>query len=246
MDAFDIKNSDRVSFLPSACLTRVDWIIYSMLALFVERLIFSVALVRKVIVYARDGSIFTPRTWFLFRTMGHENVQLMQGSLEAWVEAGGPVDTEATEILKAEDLDTSKPSAYQARDPSNVVDMDYMLRIVESDGDATIVDPRGSSFAKKGHIPGAVHLPYSSLVEPDNKLKLKNPDELKEVFASAGIDIQSEKPIVCSCGSGVSVCHVYLALEECGREGETLIYDGSWNEWSQNPAAPKVVPATTG
>ena len=115
------------------------------------------------------------------------------------------------------------------------------LGVVQSE-EATIVDPRGSSFERKGYMPGAKHLPYSSLVEADNKLKLKSKEELEQLFEQAGIDIQSEQPIVCSCGSGVSVCHVYLALEECGRKGTTLIYDGSWNEWSQNPEAPKVVP----
>lgn len=206
MDAFDIKNSDRV------------------------------------IIYGREGTTFTPRTWFLFRTMGHENVQLMQGSLEDWKTAGGPVDENPTTVLPAKDLDTSQPLTYKAQDPFDVVDMDYMLKIVQKEGEATIVDPRGSSFAKKGYMPGAIHLPYSSLVEPDNKLKLKSSAELEKLFEAAGVDIQSEKPIVCSCGSGVSVCHVYLALQECGRKGDTVIYDGSWNEWSQNLDAPKVVP----
>ena len=166
----------------------------------------------------------------------------MQGSLEDWVKAGGPVDKESTTVVSTRDVDTSNSPKYEAQDPFDVVDMDYMLRILQEDREAIIVDPRGSSFAKKGYMPGAIHLPYSSLVEPDNKLKLKSPSELEELFASAGVDIQSKQPIVCSCGSGVSVCHIYLALEECGRKGDTFIYDGSWNEWSQNPDAPKIVP----
>jgi len=201
----------------------------------------------RVIVYARRGSIFTPRTWFLFRTMGHENVQLMQGSLEDWVDAGGPIDEDSTVVLSANDVDVTQPTTYKARDPVNVVDMKYMLDIVEKGEDAAIiVDPRGSSFAKKGHIPGAIHLPYSSLVDPDNQLKLKSPANLKKEFQKVGIDIHSDIPVVCSCGSGVSVCHIYLALEELGRKGQTLIYDGSWNEWSKNPDAPKVFPPVDG
>jgi thiosulfate/3-mercaptopyruvate sulfurtransferase len=197
----------------------------------------------QIIVYAREGSIFTPRTWFLFRSMGHSNVQLMQGSLEDWIEAGGTVDKESTTVPRAADLDLSKPSSYQtATDKlADVIAMDEMLTIV-SDQEAIIIDPRGSSFAK-GYIPGSIHMPYSSLVKADNQLQFKSKEDLQALFEQAGVDVNSEKPIVCSCGSGVSVCHVYLALQECGREGVTLIYDGSWNEWSQNPNAPKTIPS---
>jgi thiosulfate/3-mercaptopyruvate sulfurtransferase len=198
----------------------------------------------QIIVYAREGSIFTPRTWFLFRSMGHGNVQLMQGSLEDWMEAGGPVDTESTAVPRAKDLNLSKPSSYHqpATDkPADVIAMDEMLTIVDNQEAVIIIDPRGSSFAK-GYIPGSIHLPYSSFVKADNQLQMKSNDELQALFKEAGVDVKSEKPIVCSCGSGVSVCHVYLALQECGREGATMIYDGSWNEWSQNPNAPKCIP----
>ena len=186
--------------------------------------------------------------------MGHENVQLMQGSLEDWVAAGGPVDEEPTTVILAKDLlkdddasspvSPSQPSKYIARDPIDVVDMKTMVDYIEQrdNMECTIVDPRGpKSFNENGHMPGAKNLPYRSLVQAENPLKLKGTDELKVLFHQAGIDIQSEKPIVCSCGSGVSVCHVYLALEECGRKGKTVMYDGSWNEWSQDPHVPKVI-----
>ncbi|CAB9503455.1 mercaptopyruvate sulfurtransferase [Seminavis robusta] len=205
----------------------------------------------RIIVYAKEGSIFTPRTWFLFRSMGHDSVQLMQGSLEDWVQAGGPVDKEPTRVPRAKDilesLSSSGKTSYQVakNKPDNVIGMDEMLTIVndnlQEEQQTTIIDPRGSSFAK-GYIPGAIHLPYSSLVQEDNPLKLKSKEELETLFQDAGVDVQGDTPIACSCGSGVSVCHVYLALQECGRTGKTVMFDGSWNEWSQSPDSPKVVP----
>jgi len=200
-----------------------------------------------IIVYGRNKDvIFTPRTWFLFRTMGHESVHLMQGSLEDWKQAGGPVDTDPVIVPNARDIwfqsSSTTTRSYQAKTPSNVVNMQDVLKSLNTN-DAIIVDPRGSSFKLQGHIPGAIHIPYSEFVEPDHTLKLKSKQNLQQLFEQAGIDVTTEKTIIATCGSGVSVCHVALALEECGRDfQETKIYDGSWAEWGDDPSTPKILP----
>jgi thiosulfate/3-mercaptopyruvate sulfurtransferase len=199
-----------------------------------------------VIVYAKQGALFTPRTWFLFRHFGHVNVSLMQGSLEEWIAKGGRIDTQPTTVPTALSIlaeAKSRRPLYQCNNIRNdVVDKCKMLDVVNSKS-AKIIDPRGSSFRRNGHMPDAIHIPYSSLVEKDNALQLKPRQELMDIFQNHGIDIDNaNQEIIASCGHGVSVCHVLLALEECGRTENVYMYDGSWQEWSLDPTTPKVFP----
>ena len=188
-----------------------------------------------IFIYGRETCYFTPRTYFLFRYMGHDpaKIHLMQGSLEEWIQMGGEIDATETIVPTANDILNNKNDMnnYQATISENVCNMQDILNDLGEDDNAIILDPRGSSFVK-GHIPGAFHVPYSQIVTPDNTLKFKSKEELQSLFETAGIDdVTDEKKIICSCGSGVSVCHLFLALELCGRDNtNTYLYDGSWAE----------------
>eukprot|EP00559_Dactyliosolen_fragilissimus_P005134 CAMPEP_0184857904 /NCGR_PEP_ID=MMETSP0580-20130426/3047_1 /TAXON_ID=1118495 /ORGANISM="Dactyliosolen fragilissimus" /LENGTH=245 /DNA_ID=CAMNT_0027353767 /DNA_START=485 /DNA_END=1218 /DNA_ORIENTATION=- len=177
-----------------------------------------------IIIYGRETCIFLPRTWFLFRSLGHDpgKIHLMQGSLEEWIDAGGEIDNRFCRVPKANDLNLRRKTAYVPRDASYICEMSEILSSVMKDGvgldkETIILDSRGSSYSK-GHIPNAIHIPYSTLHCKENSLKLKSKKYLKKVFEAAGIkNLKTEQKIICSCGSGVSVCHLMLAMEQCGR-----------------------------
>lgn len=125
----------------------------------------------------------------------------------------------------------------ERRDNSGDVPNEHRLRLV---------DTRGDSFGRDGSMPGAVHLPYARLMEGDgSSCKLRARDELEAIVerALAPIaELRNGPPLLLSCGTGVSVCTLALALDEIGGIPEPYIYDGSWEEWKQDPDTPKEAP----
>lgn len=240
---------------------------------------------QHVIIYGRDkDSVFLPRVWFTFQAMGHAGkVSIMAGSLLDWIAVGGQTDTEPVKVMRAKDLaplgdngDGKKSSAsnssYQIAKPAtNVVNLQDMKEAVrqQSNGKADnnnsntiLLDARGSSYAK-GYMPGAINIPYASLMaEPANEKdaeslpaisrqpRFKSREELLAIFKQKcsveDVAELNDKRIICTCGTGVSACSLFLALKECGRTNmdETFVYDGSWEEWKSFAELPKIIGKT--
>ncbi len=189
-----------------------------------------------IVVYDGPGMFSAPRVWWMFRVMGVFQVYVLDGGFDGWKADGRPTTSEKTRIA---------PNFFHVDfDASRVASLDDVKTVVER-GDSQIADARPAGrFAgddpepragvRGGHMPGAKNLPASSL---SRNGRLLPPDELKVKFAEAGIDLS--KPVVTSCGSGITAAVITLALETLGHSANRL-YDGSWTEWGSRSDTPVV------
>jgi thiosulfate/3-mercaptopyruvate sulfurtransferase len=183
----------------------------------------------KVIVYDANGLSSAGRAWWMLRLFGHDNVALLDGGLPKWKAEGRALETAAPTIPERRfralfDSDLVRGKATLLANVSShweqVVDARAAGRF---DGTAEETWPG----RRRGHIPGSRNLPFDQVTDPDTK-QLKSAEELAALFAHAGVAL--DRPIVTSCGSGVTACALAFALYLIGHE-RAAIYDGSWSEW---------------
>lgn len=192
----------------------------------------------KIVVYDTRGMYSAPRAWWMFRVMGHDDVAVLNGGFPKWKAEGLPVES-GVPAPRSERHFTARYNAALVRD------LQDMLSAVQ-EGRAQIVDARAAGrFAGRdgeprpvprlGHMPGARNLPFSSLLNPDGTMKPS--DEIRALFEKAEID--PDKPVITTCGSGITACTLALGLAIIGNE-HAPVYDGSWYEWSHAEQAPVV------
>jgi thiosulfate/3-mercaptopyruvate sulfurtransferase len=189
-----------------------------------------------IVVYDGPGLFSAPRVWWMFRVMGVYQVYILDGGLDRWRKEGRPLTAEPTRVA---------PNVFHVNfDAERVASLDDMKAIVARGG-AQIADARPPGrFAgtepeprpgvQPGHMPGAKSLPATTLSRDGSLLPL---DELRSTVEKAGIDL--DRPVVTSCGSGVTAAVITLALESLGHAANRL-YDGSWTEWGGRKDTPVV------
>jgi thiosulfate/3-mercaptopyruvate sulfurtransferase len=192
----------------------------------------------RVVFYDQHGLRSSARGWWMMRLFGHENAAVLDGGLPVWRREGRPIETgDATPRTAA----TFIPD-FRAERLRGIGDV---KRIVAQGGGPLILDARARGrFAgtapeprkelPSGHMPGAANIPSSDLLGPD--LLMKDRATLRGLFEAAGVT--ADRPVVTSCGSGVTACALALGLVQAGFP-EPAVYDGSWTEWAGRPETPK-------
>lgn len=189
-----------------------------------------------VVVYDQKNLFSAPRVWLTFRMFGHENVLVLNGGLPAWVAAGLPTSDQPsspspTQYVVKQDLrgDYLADSA----DVQAALDKGQSVADARPAGRFSGADKEPRAGMRSGHMPGALSLPLASLI--DDKGQMLSDGKLKDVFAR----IDTEGPIITTCGSGVTASGLSLGLHELGVFSR--VYDGSWSEWGQESSGFPVV-----
>ncbi|MCE2520208.1 MAG: 3-mercaptopyruvate sulfurtransferase [Alphaproteobacteria bacterium] len=182
----------------------------------------------RIVVYDGGNMMAAARAWWMFRVFGHDDVQVLDGGLAKWMAEGRPVDDEP--VIPRERHFTPRLNTFLVRDIGQ-------MKTNLASSRAQVVDARGRGrFAgeeaefrpglRSGHIPGSRNLPYTSLLHEDGTIV--DNEAIAAAFHDAGID--PARPVITTCGSGISACFLALALDLAGFP-DAAVYDGSWTEW---------------
>lgn len=182
----------------------------------------------RVVVYDSEGLFSAARVWWLFRHMGQMDVAVLDGGLPKWIAEGHPTE-DLPPMIRDRHM-TARRDATLVKDVTQVA-------LASKLNQAEIVDARAAERfrgeteepregLRSGHIPNSKNVPFKTLLNEDSTFK--SPDDLRAVFTDAGVDLN--RPVITTCGSGVTAAILSLALEIIGHRDHSL-YDGSWAEW---------------
>jgi thiosulfate/3-mercaptopyruvate sulfurtransferase len=188
----------------------------------------------RVVVYDRRSGYSAGRIWWCLRYAGHDRVALLDGGFERWAAEGRPVEQKTA---------AHPPAPFEARPEPRWLARRGDVLAALAEGRATVVDVRtaerfrgeGVEHApRRGHMPRARNVPYPEHWSGSPAL-FQRPAALRRIYARAGVDL--ERPIITTCGSGVTASLAAFALTLAGQR-QVRVYDGSWAEWASDPALP--------
>ena len=185
-----------------------------------------------ILIYEQEGVFSAPRAWWMLRTFGAQDVYILDGGLRAWIEAGFPTHT--GHVDRAPANFHAKLNSKAVKDFGQIRQMiteHGQILDARSAGRFTGTSPEPRPGISSGHMPGAISLPFSELVEEG---RLKTAEKLRELFIAKNVDMH--RPITTTCGSGITAAVIALGLEVAGAKDISL-YDGSWAEYAQQPEA---------
>ncbi|UII30766.1 sulfurtransferase [Fulvivirga ulvae] len=188
----------------------------------------------KIVVYDNLGIYTSPRVWWMFRAMGHKDVAVLDGGLPAWVSQGFDTVHHPEKTTRTGNFAASYNAGLIAGIDQVIDNLSTRRSLVidaRSEGrfNGTTSEPRAG--LKSGHIPHSVNIPFEKIL---NQGSFKSPEELKEIFTQI---ITENRPLIFSCGSGVTACIVMLACEmTC--TNDKAVFDGSWTQWALTEGLP--------
>lgn len=190
-----------------------------------------------VVVY--DSSYVSARVWWMFRHFGHDKIRVLNGGWKRWKAENRPIETgEARPV---------PPAKFTAKANSGDVAGWREVRAAITAGSPAIVDartkerftgelPSGYPGVAGGHMPGAINVPWGRMIPQSGDFTFVDPDKAEAILTESGVDLS--KPVIATCGSGVTAAILAFQLARMGKTDATL-YDGSWHEWGQRPDLPK-------
>ncbi len=191
----------------------------------------------RIIIYDNNNGMASCRAWWSFRVFGYSDVAVLDGGLKKWIAEDRPL---------ADLSDRPTPKHFTAHfDHTRLRNRDQVLKNLET-GRAQVIDARPPgrfngtdaeprTDLRSGRIPGSLNVPFPKIFEADPYATMRPADDLKTIFESAGLDLT--KPVIASCGSGVTACGLAFALHLIGHD-EVAVYDGSWTEWGSDHTCP--------
>ncbi len=225
---FDIKHvfSDQNSPLPNTILSESDF----------EKKARSIGINSDsaIIVYDDLGVYSSPRAWWLFKSMGHTNIAVLNGGLPGWEKANFPIENPINYSIKKGDF-KAKYQAHMMCNSDEVLeainDNNKIIFDARSKGrfDATELEPRKE--IRNGHIPSSINVPFS-ILQTEGKMRPKK--QLSGIFNELPMD---KEEVIFSCGSGITACILALGAEISGIQN-LVVYDGSWTDWGGNHDLP--------
>ena len=189
----------------------------------------------RIVVYDNSPTRNAARGWFMLRHFGADQVAILDGGFQKWLAEGRPTEAGEPPPRLAHFEAAERPNEVVAKQDI-LAGLQEQLLDARGKGrfEGTEADPRAGIAA--GHIPGARNIPFASFYNEDGTWKSR--DELERLFAEAGAD--PTRPLVASCGSGVTAISIIFAAHLLGNDAAKL-YDGSWSEWGADPATPKAL-----
>lgn len=200
----------------------------------------------RIVVYDGGGWMAAPRVWWMFRVFGHDEVAVLDGGLAKWRAEGRPTEGRLNEDRPIEDRPvTPRERSFTARMNAHLVRNIEQMRANLTSGREQVLDTRSRGRfgatepeprpgLRGGHIPGSLNLPYTDLFDRESGTLLP-PAAIREAFLAAGADLA--RPVVATCGSGVTTGVLALGLHLLGRR-DVAVYDGSWTEWGERDDLP--------